>query len=114
MAAASGVVEVAVLQGTGGFARWLAGDAASWMLKAAVVAAVAGVVRKLSLKGVGGFAVSPDQDAPLLAAYVPESKGVPGYVGIWRLDQLSRGDSPPPVARRSFFRASPTTCLKSH
>lgn len=67
---------------------------------------MAGVVRKLSLKGVGGFAVSPTVEAPLLAAYVPEAKGAPGFAGIWRLEQLSKGDSPPPLTRRSFFRVS--------
>ena len=39
-----------------------------------------------------------------LAAYVPECKGAPGFVGVWPLGQLSKAESPPPVARRSFFR----------
>jgi uncharacterized protein with WD repeat len=64
----------------------------------------AGVAKKLAVKGLAGFAVSPNASAPLLAAYVPEGKGAPGFVGIWDLNQLSKGDSPAPIARRSFFR----------
>ncbi|BDA46939.1 Eukaryotic translation initiation factor 2A [Coccomyxa sp. Obi] len=65
-----------------------------------------GVVKKLAVKGLAGFAVSPNSSSPLVAAYVPEGKGAPGFVGIWALDKLSKGDSPAPLARRSFFRAS--------
>ena len=69
------------------------------------VYAAAGVVGKLAVKGVAGFAVSPNLDAPMLAAYVPELKGSPGFAGIWPLEALAgRGDTPAPVARRSFFR----------
>ena len=64
----------------------------------------AGVQKKLGLKGVGGFAVSQNAGAIHLAAYVPEGKGAPGFVGVWPLGQLSKAESPPPVARRSFFR----------
>ena len=63
-----------------------------------------GVQKKLGLKGVGGFAVSQNAGAIHLAAYVPEGKGAPGFVGVWPLGQLSKAESPPPVARRSFFR----------
>ncbi len=63
-----------------------------------------GVQKKLGLKAVGGFAVSQNACAIHLAAYVPEGKGAPGFVGVWPLDQLSKAESPPPVARRSFFR----------
>ncbi len=67
--------------------------------------ASAGVVAKLALKGVGGCAASPAAGAPALAAFVPEAKGAPGYVGVWTLDQLAPGaDLPAPVARRTFFR----------
>ena len=60
---------------------------------------------KLALKGVGGFALSPNQDAPNLAAVVPEAKGCPGFAGVWPLASLSKsGESTAPVARRSFFR----------
>lgn len=62
------------------------------------------MAKKLAVKGLAGFAVSPNTSAPLLAAYVPEGKGAPGFVGIWPLAQLSKGDSPAPVTRRSFFR----------
>ena len=65
----------------------------------------AGVVAKLALKGVGGCAASPAAGAPALAAFVPEAKDAPGYVGVWTLDQLAPGaDLPAPVARRTFFR----------
>ena len=66
------------------------------------------MVGKLALKGVGSFALSPSQDAPLLAACVPEAKGCPGFAGVWPLAALAAaakaGESPTPVARRSFFR----------
>ena len=48
-----------------------------------------GVQKKLGLKGVGGFAVSQNAGAIHLAAYVPDGKGAPGFVGVWPLDQLS-------------------------
>ncbi|KAK9918766.1 hypothetical protein WJX75_006714 [Coccomyxa subellipsoidea] len=70
-----------------------------------------GVAKKLAVKGLAGFAVSPNASAPLLAAYVPEGKGAPGFVGIWDLNQLSKGDSPAPIARRSFFRANAAQLL---
>ena len=63
------------------------------------------MLKKLPLRGVGGCAVSPGAGAPVLAAFVPEAKGAPGYVGVWRMDQLGAGgDTPAPVARRTFFR----------
>lgn len=66
---------------------------------------MAGVAKKLSLKGVGGFAVSPDAKVPVVAAFVPEGKGIPGFVGLWRLEELQKGPiSPQPYCRRSFFR----------
>lgn len=68
----------------------------------------AGVVKKLAVKGLAGFAVSPNTSSPLVAAYVPEGKGAPGFVGIWALEKLSKGDSPAPLARRSFFRVRNT------
>ncbi len=39
----------------------------------------AGILRRLVLKGVGGIALSPV--GHVLAAWVPETKGVPGFVG---------------------------------
>lgn len=65
---------------------------------------LAGVQKKLGLKNVGGFAVSQNAGSPQLAAYAPEGKGAPGYVGVWPLAQLSKNETPPPTARRSFFR----------
>ena len=64
----------------------------------------AGVQRKLGLKSVGGFAVSQNSDGPQVAAYVPEGRGAPGFVGVWPLAQLRKNETPPPTARRSFFR----------
>ena len=61
-------------------------------------------MKKLAVKGLAGFAVSPNASSPLVAAYVPEGKGAPGFVGIWALEKLSKGESPAPLARRSFFR----------
>lgn len=63
-------------------------------------------IRRLQLKGLGGFAISPGS-APLIAAYVAEAKGSPGFVGIWDHAALPPGgEPPPPIARRSFFRVS--------
>lgn len=65
---------------------------------------MAGVHKKLGLKNIGGFAVSQNAGAVQVAAYVPEGKGSPGFVGVWPLAQLSKHETPPPTARRSFFR----------
>ena len=66
----------------------------------------AGVVHKLFLKSVGGFGLSPSPILGLkLAAWVPEGKGAPGFVGIWDVASLGKAhDMPAPIARRSFFR----------
>ena len=39
----------------------------------------AGILKRLVLKGVGGITLSPV--GHVLAAWVPEAKGVPGFVG---------------------------------
>ncbi len=67
----------------------------------------AGVQYKLPLKNVGGFGLSPAADTSKLklAAWVPEGKGAPGFVGIWDVNSLGKSqDAPAPLARRSFFR----------
>ena len=62
-----------------------------------------GIVRRLVLKGVGGAALSPV--GTVLAAYVPEARGVPGFVGLYDHKLLDKaGDPPPPISRKSFFR----------
>ncbi|KAA6416608.1 MAG: eukaryotic translation initiation factor 2A-like [Trebouxia sp. A1-2] len=64
---------------------------------------------KLPLKNVGGFGLSPVADTSKLklAAWVPEGKGAPGFVGIWDVNSLGKSqDAPAPLARRSFFRAN--------
>ena len=48
--------------------------------------------------------MSQNAGSAQLAAYVPEGKGSPGFVGVWPLAQLSKNETPPPTARRSFFR----------
>lgn len=69
---------------------------------------VSGVIKKLHLKGVGGFALSPEPKNPVVAAFVAESKGVPGFVGLWRLNDLDKSPNPqPPFVRRSFFKVNP-------
>ncbi len=68
-----------------------------------------GVQHKLPLKNVGGFGLSPTADRGdlKLAAWVPEGKGAPGFVGIWDVNSLAKSqDAPAPAARRSFFRVS--------
>jgi len=70
-------------------------------------ACCAGVQYKLPLKNVGGFGLSPAADTSKLklAAWVPEGKGAPGFVGIWDVNSLGKSqDAPAPLARRSFFR----------
>ncbi len=67
----------------------------------------AGVQYKLPLKNVGGFGLSPATNTSQLklAAWVPEGKGAPGFVGIWDVNSLGKSqDALAPIARRSFFR----------
>ena len=53
----------------------------------------------------GGAALSPA--GAVLAAYVPEARGVPGFVGLYDYRVLDKnGDPPPPISRKSFFRVS--------
>ena len=81
----------------------------------------AGVQYKLPLKNVGGFGLSPAADTSQLklAAWVPEGKGAPGFVGIWDVNSLGKSqDAPAPIARRSFFRVgfmlqSLSSCCKT-
>ena len=64
-------------------------------------------MHKLFLKNVGGFGLAPSPigSGLKLAAWVPEGKGAPGFVGIWDVASLGKAqDTPAPVARRSFFR----------
>ena len=66
-----------------------------------------GVAKKLNLKGVAAFAISPDAADPVLAAFVPEGKGQPGYVGLWKIQDMDKSpNSVPAFARRSFFRVT--------
>lgn len=65
-----------------------------------------GVHKRLSLKGVAGFSVCPAApDRTVLAAYVPETKGQPGFVALYDYSAISvSGDAPPPLSRKSFYR----------
>lgn len=64
-----------------------------------------GVSKRLSLKGVAGFAVCPAAERPLIAAYVPEAKGSPGFIALYDYSAISAGgDAPPPLCRKSFYR----------
>ena len=61
--------------------------------------------KRLSLKGVAGFAVCPAPQRPLLAAYVPEAKGQPGFIALYDYTAIgASGDAPPPLCRKSFYR----------
>ena len=61
--------------------------------------------KRLPLKGVGGFGISPAiARQAKLAAWTPEARGSPGFVGIWDLQELGKGDAPPALSRRTFFR----------
>ena len=63
------------------------------------------MAKKLNLKGVGAISLSPDASSPVLAAFVPEGKGQPGFVGLWKTLDLDKSpNSVPAFARRSFFR----------
>ena len=66
----------------------------------------AGVSKRLPLKGVAGCALCPAPGArPLLAAYVPEAKGSPGFIALYDCSALvAGGDAPPPLCRKSFYR----------
>ena len=66
----------------------------------------AGVSKRLPLKGVAGCALCPAPGArPLLAAYVPEAKGSPGFIALYDCGALvAGGDAPPPLCRKSFYR----------
>ena len=69
----------------------------------------AGALRRLPLKGLGGFALAPG-DSPRIAAFVAESKGSPGFVGVWDTAALGSSRDPAPLARRSFFRVRTHGC----
>ncbi|GAB4814302.1 hypothetical protein N2152v2_001348 [Parachlorella kessleri] len=67
----------------------------------------AGVSRRMPLKGVAGVAPCPLPAKPLLAAYVPEAKGSPGFIALYDYSQITAsGDAPPPLCRKSFYRAN--------
>ena len=59
----------------------------------------------MPLKGVAGVAVCPAAGTPLVAAYVPESKGSPGFIALYDYSAISTsGDAPAPLCRKSFYR----------
>ncbi|PSC70931.1 eukaryotic translation initiation factor eIF2A family [Micractinium conductrix] len=67
----------------------------------------AGVSKRMPLKGVAGVAVCPAAGTPLVAAYVPESKGSPGFIALYDYSAISTsGDAPAPLCRKSFYRAN--------
>eukprot|EP01018_Ginkgo_biloba_P001438 Gb_23914 [translate_table: standard] len=69
-----------------------------------------GIIRKLRLPGIGGLqlAMAPPT---YLAAYVPESKGIPASVQIFEQKEVGQA---PPVARRSFFKCSTVQLIWNH
>ena len=80
------------------------------MLPVSAADGPAGVQKKLPLKGVGGFGISPTEASQArLAAWTPEARGSPGFVGVWDLQALGKGDAPPPLSRRTFFRVRATS-----
>lgn len=70
----------------------------------------AGPTIKFPVKGIAGFAISPAADQgkePVVAVYVPEAKGSPGHVALYKMTGgISQGQVALPIARRSFFRAN--------
>ena len=70
----------------------------------------AGPLVKFPVKGLAAFAVSPAPDqgnAPIVAVYVPEAKGSPGHVALYKeTPGMGQKETPLPIARRSFFRAN--------
>ena len=70
----------------------------------------AGPLVKFPVKGLAAFAVSPAPDqgnAPIVAVYVPEAKGSPGHVALYKVTPgMGQKETPLPIARRSFFRAN--------
>uniref|UniRef100_A0A0D6QYY0 Eukaryotic translation initiation factor 2A n=1 Tax=Araucaria cunninghamii TaxID=56994 RepID=A0A0D6QYY0_ARACU len=69
-----------------------------------------GIVNKLRLPGIAGLQLAT-LPPTYLAAYVPESKGIPASVQIFERENLGQA---PPVARRSFFRCSTVQLLWNH
>ena len=70
----------------------------------------AGPTTKFPVKGIAAFAISPAENQgnqPFVAIYVPEAKGSPGHVALYKLTSgVTQGQVPVPIARRSFFRAN--------
>ena len=69
-----------------------------------------GPVVKFPVKGVAAFAITPapgQGNTPVVAVYVPESKGSPGHAALYTMDgSIAQGAVPTPLARKSFFRAN--------
>eukprot|EP01025_Chloroclados_australasicus_P059651 TRINITY_DN7554_c0_g1_i1.p1 TRINITY_DN7554_c0_g1~~TRINITY_DN7554_c0_g1_i1.p1 ORF type:complete len:634 (+),score=76.72 TRINITY_DN7554_c0_g1_i1:142-2043(+) len=64
-------------------------------------------VQKLPMKGLGGFSLSPCDQAPFVAVFVPEAKGQPASVSVFHVPSIPQsGLQPMPaaVARRSMYR----------
>ena len=65
-----------------------------------------GIQRRLRLKGIADCCLSPGAD-PVVVAYVPELKGAPANVQLFRMADLpgneDKGAAPGCLARRSFF-----------
>ena len=64
----------------------------------------AGVSQRVAVKGVAGFAACPAPASTLLAAYVPEAKGSPGFVALYDYATAASGEALTPICRKGFFR----------
>jgi translation initiation factor 2A len=74
-----------------------------------------GIKKKLRVKGVDTFSISRTKgDSPTkgakIAIYCPESKGAPGSVQVYDMEESFKEsgnkETPQPTARRSFYRSS--------
>ena len=64
---------------------------------------------KFPVKGVSKFSLCPTakmEGEMLVMTYVPEIKGTPGYLALHRIVSCPQGETPTPLARKSFFRAN--------
>ena len=60
------------------------------------------VAQRLRVPGVSNFAIAPAGSPPLVATFVPEGKGAPATVRLWRHGDYGEGRF---LASKTFFKA---------
>merc|ERR1719424_2654726 len=61
------------------------------------------VAQRLRVPGVSNFAIAPAGSPPLVATFVPEGKGAPATVRLWRHGDYGEGRF---LASKTFFKAA--------